>query len=276
MISVGSRTCAGQATVEYAGIGLLVLVLLFAGLAAARSALPIAALATSAPSGDGAQLALAARHTPLLALEAGDDVERPVDSRHCRALACSEHATRTVLFAHVVRRNGFIYLEYWEYLPDSRFAHTGLPPVDGFHRDDWEGVIVKLRGDGSVVGARATAHLGFTGRHPWWDLAHNDWAPYPAVVYRAAGSHAGGFSRSGVDMAGDRWNGTAALVRPTVVPADEAMAAGAGFDPGSVPPWDKDAWDHPETVVTGHPGDHASYARYARWWADVCLVCRYA
>lgn len=274
---MGSGSGSGQATVEYAGIGLVVLVLLFAGLAAARTALPAAALAGGAPAaaGDRAELALAARHTPVMALEAGDDVERPVDFRRCRAVACSEHAARPVLFTHVVRKNGAIYLEYWEYLPDSRFAHTGVPPVDGFHRDDWEGVIVKLRGDGSVVGARATAHLGFTGRHPWWDLARNDWAPYPATVYRAAGSHAGGFGTSGVDMAGDRWNGTAAMVRPKLVAADEAMTAGATFDPGSVPPWDKDAWDHPETVVTGHPGDHASYARYARWWAEACLPCNY-
>jgi hypothetical protein len=259
----------GQATVEYLGVGLLVLVLL--GLATATARAELAA----PPRGDAAQLAAAARYTPMLALEHGDDVERPVDFRTCRAVACAGARARAVLFTHVVHTGGFIYYEYWEYLPDSRFAHTGIPPIDGFHKDDWEGVIVKVRPGGSVVGARASAHLGFTGRHPWWDLAANDWAPYPATVYRASGSHAGGFAPGGIDLSGDRWNGTAATVRPALVAADEAESAGAAFDPGSVPPWRKQVWTDPEAVITGHPGDHASYARYARWWADACVVCRF-
>ena len=119
-----------------------------------------------------------------------------------------------MLFVHAVRRDGFLYLEYWEYLPDSRTAHTGIPALDGSHADDWEGLIVKLRSDGVVVGARASAHLGWAGRHPWWDLAKDDWAPYPATVYRAAGSHAGSFAPAGVDIAGDAWNGNGARQSP--------------------------------------------------------------
>jgi hypothetical protein len=258
----------GQATVEYLALALLVagLVLAAAHTAWARRPRPAA--------GDAAYLKQAARFTPPLVLERGGDTERPVDFRRCRRLACSDTSNAdSVLFLHAVRRGGFLYLEYWEYLPDSRFAHTGLGPIDGSHTDDWEGVIVKLRADGTVVGARATAHLGFNGRHPWWDLAADDWAPYPAPVYRAAGSHAGSFSPSGIDLAGDGWNGRAGRVRPRLVAADAAARSGAGFDPGSVPPWDKEAWDDPETTVTGHPGDHAAYARYARWWARVCLIC---
>ena len=45
-----------------------------------------------------------------------------------------------MLFLHGVRRGGFLYLEYWEYIPDSRTAHTGLSAFDGYHHDDWEGV----------------------------------------------------------------------------------------------------------------------------------------
>ena len=116
-----------------------------------------------------------------------------------------------MLFVHAVRRSGFLYLEYWEYLPDSRTAHTGIAALDGSHADDWEGLIVKLRPDGVVVGARASAHLGWAGRHPWWDLAKDDWAPYPATVYRAAGSHAGSFKPAGVDIAGDAWNGNGSV-----------------------------------------------------------------
>jgi hypothetical protein len=258
----------GQATVEY-----LALLLLVAGglLAAAHTAW---ARRPRPPAGDAAYLQLAARFTPDLVLERGGDVERPVDFRRCRRRACSASpGADSVLFLHAVRRRGFLYLEYWEYLPDSRFAHTGIGLVDGAHTDDWEGLIVKLRRDGTVVGARATAHLGFNGRHPWWELAADDWAAYPAAVYRAAGSHAGAFAASGIDLAGDRWNGAAGRVRPRLVAADAAARARAAFDPGSVAPWQKEAWTDPETTITGHPGDHAGYARYARWWARLCAIC---
>jgi hypothetical protein len=172
-----------QATVEYAGIALLVLLLLAGGTAVARARL------ASHPAGDAAYLPLAARYAPRFAAERGDG-ERPVDFSRCRDPACA-HGARPVLYVHGVRRGGFTYLEYWEYLPESRTAHTGIPAFDGYHRDDWEGLIVKLRPDGGIAGARASAHLGWNGRHPWWELRAGDWAPYPAPVYRASGSHAG-------------------------------------------------------------------------------------
>ena len=234
-------------------------------LIAAALLLPGAAFAA-----DAQYLAIAARHAPLLAIERGGDTELPVDFRTCRSVACAEHTTRPVLFVHAVRANGDLYLEYWEYLPDSRFAHTGIGFIDGYHRDDWEGLIVKLRQNGTAIGARATAHLGFNGRHLWWDLDQHDWAPYPAAVYRAAGSHAGGFAPQSIDLAGDAWNGTARTVRPGVVAADAASRAGAAFSSGAVAPWQKLAWSHPEAVVTGRPGDRAKYAFYARLWATIC------
>src|SRR5919107_237780 len=106
-----------QATVEYAGIALL-LVLVLAGAATA-----VRALARPAPRGDRAQLALGARFAPTLLLERGPGAELPVDFRRCRSPSCSGSEARPVLFLHVVRRDGAIYLEYWEYEPDSRFAH---------------------------------------------------------------------------------------------------------------------------------------------------------
>jgi hypothetical protein len=259
----------GQATVEYAGIGLVALALLLmaAGTAATKLGNP--------PSGDAAALDLARRHVPTLLLERGAGDELPVDFRRCRRPDCARSPeARPVLFLHAVHTGGFTYLEYWEYLPDSRAAHTGVEALDGYHRDDWEGVIVKLRPDGSVVGARASAHLGWNGRRPWWQLAADDWAPYPAPVYRASGSHAGSFTRSGIDLAGDGWSGTARRVTPELVPADRARTADARFDPGSVPPWEKQAWSDPEATITGRPGDRAVYARYARWWAWLCRPCR--
>ena len=121
--------------------------------------------------------------------------------------------------------------------------------------------------------ARASAHLGWAGRHPWWDLTENDWAPYPATVYRAAGSHAGSFSPTGVDIASDAWNGNSTSAPAHLVPADEAARSRTTFDPGSTPPWEKAVWTNPEAVVTGRPGSGADLARYARWWATACLIC---
>ena len=164
-------------------------------------------------------------------------------------------------------------VEYWEYLPDSRTAHTHIPAFDGYHRDDWEGVIVKLRDDGTVVGARASAHLGWNGRHPWWELRSGDWAGYPATVYRASGSHAGSLRQVAIDLAGDRWDGSLPQQPPQLLPADQARRRAPDFDPGATPPWSKQVWSDPEAVTTGPPGSRATYARYARWWSDLCLLC---
>jgi len=113
---VGERA---QATVEYAGVALLVLALLLAAATAARARL------TAPAGGDAAYLALAAREAPGFVAERGDG-ERPVDFRRCRNPTCARSG-RPVLYVHGVRRDGFTYLEYWEYLPDSRTAHTLFP-----------------------------------------------------------------------------------------------------------------------------------------------------
>jgi hypothetical protein len=254
----------GQATVEYAGLALLVALLLLAATHTARAGLAAPA------AGDAGYLQLAASHAPTFVLELGDS-SLPVDFRRCRSRACASRDP--VVFVHGVRKGGAVYLEYWEYLPDSRTAGTGIDRLDGAHADDWEGMIVKLRADGTVVGARASAHLGWNGARPWWELTPGDWAPYPAPVYRAAGSHAGSFREAGIDLAGDRWDGPAGSVTPRLVPADQAREAAAAFGSGSVPPWDKAAWTDPEATITGRPGDRAPYARYARWWASLCLPC---
>jgi len=253
--------------VEYVGLAMVLLALLLVStsLAWARLQPP--------PTGDAASLAMARAHAPRLLAERGDG-EQPVDALRCRVPVCALGA-RPVLYVHMVRRGGFVYLEYWEYLPESRTAHTGIAELDGYHRDDWEGVIVKLRGDGAVVGARASAHLGWSGRSPWWELRTADWAPYPAAVYRASGSHAGSFRRDGIDLAGDGWDGDAETParEPLLLPADDLRDAGLTFDPGAVPPWQKQVWSDPESVITGRPGDRARYARYASWWARLCTIC---
>jgi|SRR5947209_7024713 len=123
----------GQATTEYAGICLLAALLVLALVQQAQAHL------REAPANDAGSLELARRYEPIVVPERGDG-EQPVDFRRCRAVACARGA-RPVLYVHVVRRPGATYVEYWEYLPDSRTAHTGIPMFDGYHRDDWEGVI---------------------------------------------------------------------------------------------------------------------------------------
>ena len=101
----------GQATAEYAGIGLLVLALLLGAATVARGQL-------AQPAGDAAYLDQARQVAPLIVPERGDD-EVPVDFRTCRSRSCATDGP-PVLFVHAVHRDGFLYLEYWEYLPDSR------------------------------------------------------------------------------------------------------------------------------------------------------------
>jgi len=101
----------GQATAEYTGIGLVVLALLLGAVTATRTQL-------AQPAGDAAYLDQAQRVAPLIVPERGDD-EVPVDFRTCRSRSCATGGP-PVLFVHAVHRDGFLYLEYWEYLPDSR------------------------------------------------------------------------------------------------------------------------------------------------------------
>jgi hypothetical protein len=170
----------------------------------------------------------------------------------------------------VVRRAEAIYVEYWFYYPDSRTDHLPLAALAGYHRDDWEGAIVRLGRDGSAS-ARVSAHEGFAGLRPWWsgDPGWRPVAPHPPV-YRAAGSHANGFGPADVDLAGDRWNGTAGTVTAFALePADEAPAARARFDAGAVPPWRKAVYRDPRVASTAAAGTRGTLARLAAIWATV-------
>lgn len=276
-------TRRGQATFE-----MVLLVLLVAGLLLALGA----ALASGAAASTAAALERALRpprpahddtwalgsstwgpvlrrYAPRLVLERdryGDDASVPVDFARCRARACAAYgAARPVLFVHLVRRPGAAYLHYWAYYPDSRTTHVpdgGL----GTHRDDWEGVIVRLTADGAA--ARATAHGGLAGAGPWWALAPG-WRPIGPrpVIYRAAGSHANGFAPGWIDLAGDRWNGTLGEVDPELRPADAARSLRRRFDPAATPPWRKRLWTDPDAPGTGADGSRGREVAAARAWA---------
>ena len=222
-----------QSTVELVALArAVVAVLLVAGRSVAGGALPrdLAAAvrralthARTGAHGDRAALRsrslgpLIRRYAPVLVLERdafGVDASVPVDFRGCRALGCaafpgSGDGVRP-------RRRGApdaIYVEYLALLP--RLAHG--PPARSRRSPATTATTGRARSSGSVATARprrasartrASPACGRGGRgDPGWRAV----APRP-VVYRAAGSHANGFGPGDIDLAGDRWNGTAGTV----------------------------------------------------------------
>ena len=282
----------GQATVETAALwGLLVLLLL---ILAALLGPGLADTIVRALSGDLPHARNAARSTPderalrnprLRALidralprlvlerdDTGDDDEVPVWTR-CRHAVCARAGrAQPVLHVHVVHTASGPVVELWTFYPDSQTSHLPIAALRGRHRDDWEGLLVAFAPDGSLRGARASAHSGFNGSAPWWQQAADDWAPYAGVAYRASGSHALGFRRGDLDLAGDAWNGDLATVEPAafrLVAADRVALRGLSFDPEVAPPWDKAAWRNPGTRHTSTAGAGSSrMAAAARVWAE--------
>ncbi len=126
--------------------------------------------------------------------EYGRDFSIPV-SDGCRSERCAAYGqARCVLYVHVVRRPARTVFEYWTYYPTSQTDHLPVVALQGYHRDDWEGVEVAFDARGALEGARGSAHLGWNGSAPWWDQRRDNWAPYDGIAYRAAGSHATGLA----------------------------------------------------------------------------------
>jgi hypothetical protein len=219
----------------------------------------------------GPLIASAAPSIVLERDEYGDDLAIPVTDA-CRYPGCAAYPrARCVLYVHVARLPTRRVLEYWTYYPRSQTDHLPLRALQGFHRDDWEGLLVAFSVDGHLEGARGSAHLGWNGSVPWWDEHRDNWAPYGGVIYRAAGSHALGLRRGDLDLAGDGWNGDLAVV-PTgscdLRAADRAGRRARAFDPGAVAPWDKQAWLDPGVEHTGPRGSSPGpAAQAARAWA---------
>lgn len=146
----------GQASVEWAGILLLVSLALgalavaaprvdgrsYGGFVAHRFA---CAVRGGCDDGDAAladaygetEAALVRAHAPNLVYEAGER-QVPVDYRRCRRTACADapddrdldaHRTdegaRATVFTRVMRRGGRTYIQYWFYYPDSKTVVMG-------------------------------------------------------------------------------------------------------------------------------------------------------
>ena len=216
------------------------------------------------------------RYAPTLVLERdrwGKDRAVPVDPAVCREPACAAHdIAYPVAHVHVARRDGVAYLQYWFYYPDSKTSHIPIPALQGYHRDDWEGLIVRIDPKTRSASARVTSHEGLTGAAPWWS-PEPGWQPVEPhpVVYRASGSHAGGFRKRHIDLAGDRWNGTLATIpaaRLRLIPADTAPGLRLRYATGITPPWRKRLWTHPAVLGTGASGDRGDATLAARTWAS--------
>jgi len=157
---------------------------------------------------------------PNLVYEPGER-QLPVDWRRCRRPVCAEApddrsldahvgagGARATAFTRVIRRHGRLYVQYWLYYPDSNSALAGsdrlwerlvvlkrirrlldgTPDYPGFHRDDWEGVFLRVDPDGAVW-ARATSHGHFQGCK--WRACRDRWVPTTGWVRVSRGSHSG-------------------------------------------------------------------------------------
>lgn len=235
---------------------------------------------------------LVRRHTPTLAFEEGSRAV-PVDFRRCRSTSCGDESARGLVhrtdrrlpvtaFVHVVdcragaaedteaegadcsdARAGNLYIQYWLFYADSATLRD-LPVIGqlGFHRDDWEGVQVRIGPDGEVD-ERASSHDGFNYGHSdanWGsdagigvlrDAAEavggrpaNGWGPETHLLLISGGSHAG--NAIGIPHT-DRYTPGR---RIHLVPL-EPIAATSTARFAISPPWLKKVWRDPEATGTG-------------------------
>ena len=235
---------------------------------------------------------LVREHMPTLLFERGSRAV-PVDFRRCRETACGAASRRglvrrtdaglpIVAFVHVVdcrhdqaelteaegadcsgSRAGRLYIQYWTYYADSATLR-GVPVVGrkGYHRDDWEGVQIRLGPDG-LGDARASSHHGYNQRPGpvgGWasDLgldslrgaeeavglrAANGWGAETRMLVVSGGSHAG--STAGIP----RFDRLAPGHSVHLIPLEPiAAASDAGF--AVSPPWLKRVWRDPEASGT--------------------------
>jgi hypothetical protein len=235
---------------------------------------------------------LVRRHMPSLLFERGSRAV-PVDFRRCRETQCgnaAEHGyvkrTNSGLpvsaFVHVVdcranaaeeseatgadcsgSRAGNLYIQYWTYYADSA-TFRGVPILGdaGYHPDDWEGVQIRIRPDGSVD-ERASSHEGYNQRPGpvggWASdagidavkdvtealglRAENGWGPETHLLIVSGGSHAGNTAGiPHIERLTPRNRVHLIPLEPIAAETDTLFAIS--------PPWRKKVWRDPETEGT--------------------------
>jgi hypothetical protein len=228
---------------------------------------------------------------PMLAFEEGSR-GLPVDFRRCRSTECGDGPERGLVyrsgaglpvtaFVHVVDcrvgeaesaeaggadcsgdRVGYLYIQYWLYYADSAtLRDVPVAGAEGYHRDDWESVQVRIGEDG-VVDERASSHNGYNyelGAGNWGSdagidfvreaaedigvRARNGWGPATGVLLVSGGSHAGNV-RGGSDI--DRYTPGR---RVHLIPLEPIAATDTSTFAVS-PPWQKHVWRDPEAEGT--------------------------
>lgn len=161
-------------------------------------------------------------------------------------------------------RAGNLYLQYWTYYADSATLR-GVPIAGraGFHRDDWEGVQIRIGRDGRID-ERVSSHGGYNhdrGVANWGsdagidalkDVAEavgarsrNGWGPETRLLLVSGGSHAGnaiGFPHVDRLVPGRRVH---------LVPLESVAAENdAAYRFAVSPPWRKRVWRDPEAAGT--------------------------
>jgi hypothetical protein len=235
--------------------------------------------------------ALVREHMPMLAFEEGARA-LPVDFRRCRETSCGDGSARGLVhrsderlpvtaFVHVVDcraaeaersaaqgadcsgpRAGNLYLQYWTYYADSAtLRDVPVAGEEGYHRDDWEGVQIRIGPDGGTE-ERASSHNGYNyalnalnwgsdaGLDPLKDAAEalgarteNGWGPETHLLLVSGGSHAG--NAGGIPHV-DRFTPGR---RVHLIPLEPIAATDASTF-AITPPWQKKAWRDPEAAGT--------------------------
>jgi hypothetical protein len=260
-----SARSSGQATVEWTGL-VFVVALVLAGLtwtvsrADARRLGDAVLHAVVCAAADGCpdaledaygeKLAAVVRtQAPNIVYEHGSH-QLPVDFRRCREVGCSNGSDRAAeitqsaaglpvtAFTRVLdqrARDGFLYLQYWLYFPDSFTGAIGRPlghRWPGYHADDWEGVQLRIAPDGSKS-ARASAHGGYGG----------GWTSWQGWYRVSGGSHAGQIAPGAVS---ERTTRSSAL---RLVPLESLNGAGH-YRFAISPPWSKPVYADPEDAAS--------------------------
>jgi hypothetical protein len=234
---------------------------------------------------------LARQYMPMLAFEEGARA-LPVDFRRCRESACGDGSPRGLVhrsdaglpvtaFVHVVDcreqaagpaaahgaecsgpRAGSLYIQYWLYYADSAtLRDVPIAGAEGYHRDDWEVVEIRVGGDGQVD-ERASSHHGYNyalNAMNWGSdagievlrgaaeelgaRAVDGWGPARGLLLVSGGSHAG--NAGGISEV-DRFTPGR---RVHLIPL-ESIAATDGSTFAIVPPWRKKVWRDPEATGT--------------------------
>jgi len=235
---------------------------------------------------------LVRRHMPSLLFERGSKAV-PVDFRRCRDTGCGDAAEHGFVkrtesglpvsaFVHVVdcragaigeseaagldcsgSRAGSLYIQYWTYYADSA-AFREIPVLGsaGYHPDDWEGVQIRIRPDGSVD-ERASSHKGYNQRPGpvggWASdagidsvkdatealglRAENGWGPETHLLIVSGGSHAGNTAGiPHIERLTPRNRVHLIPLEPIAATTDARFAIN--------PPWRKRVWRDPEADGT--------------------------